>query len=242
MRKIYLTIYFLSITIALNSCQSPLDQAYNNKKFEKIYSKDVNRINSERVFNEKENAQENLNTLLTPSSQEQRTSSVTNSFDYVDISQIGAKKQEKYFPDYETYEHGKFSNPNNAFSPRIFEISYNTYLNQPFSRSGVEFDFIDIPEVDSFGIKSSSGNKNYTLVPIQSLQDAIKIINQSRTEEDLEFSKKLIVDKKILLRKKNSLRNNEGSEYVKFFENSSDVSNIKIASEEVVNKETNIVN
>lgn len=235
MKKIYSKIYFFIIALSLNSCQNELDQSYNNKRFEKNYSKDVTRINRERAFNEKENPEENLNTLLTPSLQEQRTSTVTNSFDYVDISQIGSKKQEKYFPDYETYEHGKYSNPNNAFSPRIFEISYNTYLNQPFSRSGVEFDFIEIPEADSFGVKSSSGNKNYTLVPIQSLQEAVKIINQTRTEEDIEFSKKLIVVKKSLLRKKNISRYEEGNSYVKFFEQTPKGNNHNLATQETKN-------
>ena len=104
MKKIYFKIYFFLIALSLNSCQNELDQSYNNKRFEKNYSKDVTRINRERTFNEKENPEENLNTLLTPSSQEQRTSNITNSFDYVDISQIGSKKQEKYLLDDNTSE------------------------------------------------------------------------------------------------------------------------------------------
>jgi hypothetical protein len=241
MRKIYLTIYFLFITLTLNSCQIPFLEPKNNKRFEKIYSKDIERINQERTPKEK-NSVNDLSTMLIPSLQNQRGSNDTNSFDYVEISHIGEEKQEKYYPDFETYEYGKYSNPSNAFSPKIFEIGYNTYLNKPFSVSGVEFDFIDIPEVDSFGIKSSSGNKNYTLVPIQSLQEAIRIINQSRTEEDIEFSKKLIVEKKSLLRKKDLLRNNEGNEYAKFFENDPNNKNIKIAKEEFVNKKQNNIN
>lgn len=241
MKKIYLTIYFLFITLILNSCQIPFMEPKENKRFEEIYSKDVNRIKRERTPKEKDEVND-LSKMLVPSSQDQRSSNDTNSFDYVEISHIGAKKPEKYFPDYETYEYGKYSNPSNAFPPKIFEIGYNTYLNKPFSVSGVEFDFIDIPELDSFGVKSSSGDKNYTLVPIQSLQEAIRIINQSRTDDDIEFSKKLIVEKKALLRKKNSLRNNEGNEYTKFFEKNSEVNNIKIAEEEFVSKKQNNIN
>lgn len=241
MKKIYLTIYFLFITLVLNSCQIPLIETKNDKRFEEIYSKDVDRINRERTSKEKDSLKD-LSKMLVPSSQDQRASDVTNSFDYVEISNIGSKKPEKYYPDYETYEYGKYSNPSNSFSPKIFEIGYNTYLNKPFSVSGVEFDFIDIPELDSYGVKSSSSDKNYTLIPIQSLQEAIKIINQSRSEEDIEFSKKLIVEKKTLLRKKNSLRNNEGNEYTKFFEKNSEVNNIKIAEEEFVNKKQNNIN
>ena len=230
MKKIYSKIYFFLIALSLNSCQNELDQSYNNKRFEKIYSKDVARINREREYNEKKLDSEALKTLITPSSQDQRISDVTNSFDYVDISYIGSKKQEKIFPNYETYENGKFSNPANAFSPKIFEIAYNTYLNQPFTKNGVEFDFIEIPESDSFGVKSSSSDKNYTLIPIQSLQEAIKTINQTRTEEDIEFSKRLIVDKKSLLRKKNMLRFEEDNSYIKFFEK--EASNFNLATQE----------
>ena len=63
-----------------------------------------------------------------------------------------------------------------------------------------------------------------------------------KSEEDIEFSKKLIVEKKTLLRKKNSLRNNEGYEYTKFFEKNSEVNNIKIAEEEFVTKKQNNIN
>lgn len=241
MKKIYLTIYFLFIALVLNSCQIPFIESKNDKRFEEIYSKDVDRINRERTSKEKDSAKD-LSKMLAPSSQDQRASNDTNSFDYVEISYIGSKKQEKYYPDFETYEFGKYSNPSNAFSPKIFEIGYNTYLNKPFSVSGVEFDFIDIPELDSYGVKSSSGDKNYTLIPIQSLQDAIIIINKSRTDEDIEFSKKLIADKKTLLRKKNTLRYNDSNEYTKFFEKTSEVNNIKIAEEEFVSKKQNNIN
>lgn len=226
----------------LSSCNLTIFNDKKNSRFEKIYSKEVEKINRERELKNEDNAKNFNDILTTPSQQDQVTSNDSNSFDYVDISYIGAKKQEKYYPDFETYEFGKNSQPSNAFSPKIFEIGYNTYLNKPFSVSGVEFDYIDIPELDSFGVRSSSGNKNYTLVPIQSLQEAIKVINQARTEEDIEFSKKLIVDKKNLLRKKNSLRNNDDKDYAKFFEKSSEVNNINVAKEEFINKKQNNIN
>ena len=89
--------------------------------------------------------------------------------------------------------------------------------------------------MDSFGVKSSSGNKNYTLVPIQSLQEAVKIINQTRSEEDIEFSKRLIVVKKSLLRKKNISRYEEGNSYVKFFEQTTEANNNNLATQETKN-------
>jgi|APGre2960657468_1045069.scaffolds.fasta_scaffold00669_8 hypothetical protein len=230
MKKIYFRIYFVLLITSLTSCQLIFKEISFNQKFEDQYSDDIEKISQSR--NAPESPKEELEKLLTPSLQSDTGLNGTNSFDYVGMSHFGSN-QKKYFPDYETYEQGKFSNPSDQFSPKIFEIGYNTYLNQPFTKSGVEFDFIEIPESDSFGIKSSSTNKNYTLIPIRSLQDSIEIINKSKTAEDIEFSKKLIVDKKFLIRKKNLDRYNENDEYVKFFEKSVDSKNINVASQNI---------
>ena len=176
MKKIYYRIYFSLIIISLTSCQLISEQSPLNRKFKKQYSSDIKKINESR--NAQATPKEDLAKLLTPTLQDNNDSDGANSFDYVGMSHFGSN-QKKYFPDYETYEQGKFSNPSDQFSPKIFEIGYNTYLNQPFTKSGVEFDFIEIPEFDSFGIKSSPANKNYTLIPIRSLQDSIDIINKS---------------------------------------------------------------
>jgi hypothetical protein len=230
MKKIYSRIYFALLIINLTSCKLIFKETSHNKKFEDQYSDDIEKIKQSR--NAQTSPKEDLEKLLTPTLQNDTNLDGSNSFDYVGMSHFGSN-QKKYFPDYETYEQGKFSNPSDQFSPKIFEISYNTYLNQPFTRSGVEFDFIEIPESDSFGIKSSSTNKNYTLIPMRSLQDSIEIINKSKTAEDIEFSKKLIVDKKFLIRKKNLERFNENDEYVKFFEKSIDSKSINVASQNI---------
>ena len=230
MKKIYSRIYFSLLIINLTSCQLIFEEPSHNKKFEDQYSDDIEKINQSR--SPQTLPKEDLETLLKPTLQDDLGLDGTNSFDYVNISHFGST-QKKYFPDYETYEQGKFSSPANQFSPKIFEIGYNTYLNQPFTKSGVEFDFIEIPESDSFGIKSSSTNKNYTLIPMQSLQDSIDIINKSKTAEDIEFSKRLIVDKKALIRKKNLERYNENDEYVKFFEKSLESKNVNVATQNI---------
>ncbi len=203
----------------MQACKSYYDSG--DMHFKERYSKQVKEINKGREDSIAQNSLiNNVDKLLKPLEQGDNFPNKANSFDYVDIAPFGSSKK-KYFPDYEVYEQSKFSGPESQFSPKIFEIGYNTYLNQPFSVSGVEFDFIDIPESDSFGIKSSSSDKNYTLVPIKSIQEAIKIINNSRTDDDIEFSKKLIVDKKAFLRKKSLTNNNEKNEYLKSFEQAS---------------------
>ncbi|MFM7702920.1 MAG: hypothetical protein ACKO6C_05640, partial [Alphaproteobacteria bacterium] len=62
-------------------------------------------------------------------------------------------------------------------------------------------------------------DKRYNLVPIASLQNAVKTIVESRSDDDLEISRKLIAEKKGLLRKKQLEFYKEKKDYIKFFEN-----------------------
>ncbi|MFM8185653.1 MAG: hypothetical protein ACKN9I_01840 [Alphaproteobacteria bacterium] len=56
-------------------------------------------------------------------------------------------------------------------------------------------------------------------MPIASLQNAVKTIVESRSDDDLEISRKLIAEKKGLLRKKQLEFYKEKNDYIKFFEN-----------------------
>ena len=218
MSRIYFTIYLL-IFITLSSCAEMVrsDVKFsNNDVFEEKYRDEILKINADRNYQERPD----LKTYFKPSEQDLSHIDNVNSFDYVGISNFDTEQPKKIFPNFETYELGINRNPNSALSPRIFEISYNTTLNPPFNRNGEEFDFIDIPEKDSYGVKSASNDKNYTLVPLQSIYYAINQINNSRTSEDIEFSKKIILEKKLLLRKKKLQKFQEKSQYAKLFEDS----------------------
>lgn len=228
--KRYCCLLFLLITTITTSCSRPTPSPElnfsQNDVFEKKFGNEIAKIKNERKLQEA-NAQngdplnpKNANNFFSPNFQYDNSQDKSNSFNYVDISYLGSQQPKQHFPDYETYQQGATSMPNNGLSPRVFEISYNTYLNPPFSNSGEEFDVIDIPEVDSFGVRSSSNNKNYTLVPIESVRNAVKTINDSKTLEDMEFSKKIIAEKKVLLRRKKLDRYQEKNQYVKFFQNS----------------------
>jgi hypothetical protein len=193
MKRIYSRIYFALLIINLTSCQLIFKETSYNKKFEDQYSDDIEKIKQSR--NAQTSPKEDLEKLLTPTLQNDTNLDGSNSFDYVGMSHFGSN-QKKYFPDYETYEQGKFSNPSDQFSPKIFEISYNTYLNQPFTRSGVEFDFIEIPESDSFGIKSlnEKASEFDTGMSETDMKKAIKGMEDSDESDKSEKREKFIND------------------------------------------------
>jgi hypothetical protein len=229
MNKIIKLIITIILFIFSFSCQQNNGKKFNsNADFERKYKKEVNQINKGRIIKDSKKTSEfeklnpsNIDNLLTPELQNKNSSNIANSFSYVDISKIGINNAEnQYFPNYETYERNINNGPKNQFSPKIFEINYNTSLNLPFNQIGAEFDYINIPDYDKSGIESSSKDKKYTLIPILSLQNAIKILKDSRNDEDLEFSKKIIVEKKSLDRKKNLEQYQEKNEYLDFINKS----------------------
>lgn len=243
MQKKYRWLFFLLILIC-SSCSNHQEFNFSdNSNFEKKFGNQVELINSERNF--QQNSSSNNSDTLDPTNavnlnipifQNENNDDKSNSFNYVDISHFGMAQPRQYFPNYETYQQGARNNPNSNLSPRIFEISYNTYLNQPFDESGKDFDMIDIPEIDSYGVRSSSNNKNYNLVPIKSLQNAVKTINDSKTIDDIEFSKKIIVEKKVLLRRKKLDRFQEKNQYVKFFQDSSSQAKFDSNEDDLLNQ------
>ena len=240
----YLLTLFL-ITLSLYSCSSgPEFKFSENETFQKKFGEEIKKIKKDRTQSSPETSNKNnldptdSSNLFVPISQSETGQDKSNSFDYVDISHMGSKQPKPHFPNYETYQQGIANNPSNNLSPRIFEISYTTYLNPPFDESSREFDFIEIPETDSFGVKSSASYKNYTLVPIDSIQNAIKTINLSKTDEDIDFSKKMIVEKKALLRHKKLDRFQEKNQYIKFFQDQSSQASNGALENDLINPNT----
>jgi hypothetical protein len=226
--KIKITI--ILFLLFLTSCLGPEDQNFFagdeiNKNFEKKFGSQIEEIKMGRAIEEVDKGSEALNSkdpnnLFSPEGQFENGDNISNSFDYVDKSYFGSPQPKQFFPSYETYQQGLSNNPNQSLSPKIFEISYNVFLNPPFNNLGEEFDYIEIPKVDAFGVKSSSYNKNYTLIPIRSLEKAIAQINKSRTPEDIEFSKKIIAERKAIIRNKKLNNFQEKNQFVRYYESS----------------------
>ncbi len=106
----------------------------------------------------------------------------------------------------EQYSTQQFYNqaPNNSgFSgPReMFDVNYAQTINTPFRKIGAEFDVIEIPPQDAYGVKVGMQNKEYLLVSRKLLQRNIDQINQERTKEDIENSNVLISEQKSLKRR-----------------------------------------
>lgn len=228
--KSIIKINIILVLLFLSSCLKTSDVNFFageeiNKNFEKKFGPQIEEIKMGRAIEEFDQGPEalnpkNANNLFSPENQFENGNNISNSFDYVDKSYFGSPQPKQFFPSYETYQHGLNNNPNQGLSPKIFEISYNIFLNPPFNNLGEEFDYINIPKIDAFGVRSSSNNKNYTLVPIKSLEKAIAQINKSRTEEDIEFSKKIIAERKTLIRNKKLNRFQEKNQYVRYYESS----------------------
>jgi hypothetical protein len=220
----------ICIILFLTSCLRPDDQNFFagdeiNKNFEKKFGSQIEEIKMGRAIEEVDQDSEVFNSkdpknLFSPEGQFTNGDNISNSFDYVDKSYFGSPQPKQFFPSYETYQQGISNNPNQGLSPKIFEISYNVFLNPPFNILGEEFDYIDIPKVDAFGVKSSSYNKNYTLIPIRSLEKAIAQINKSKTPEDIEFSKKIIAERKAIIRNKKQNNFQEKNQFVRYYESS----------------------
>jgi len=227
--QFFLFIFCPFLAIFLCSCSRDVQNFSNNEVFESRFKSETAKINKQRDFKQQNSNSsffgfqsefdyKNPSNFQTPEQQNLPSKTIANKYNYVGISYLG-HKDTKYFPDLETYQQGIAQNPDNNLDPNIFEISYNTYLNQPFNKEGEDFDRIFIPYIDGHGIKSSASDKNYNLVPISSLQNAVKTIIQSRTAVDLEISKKIIAERKNLLRKKQLEFYKEKNDYIKFFEN-----------------------
>jgi hypothetical protein len=223
---IKITLIFIAIFFT-SSCLSPKETNFFvgdeiNENFQKKFGDKVQAIKVDRSLDQtakKPDIVIDVNNFTLPESQYDTGDNISNSFDYVDISYLGSPNPKQFFPSYETYQQGFLNNPDQVLSPKIFEISYNTFINPPFNNLGEEFDYINIPEVDAFGVRSSSANKNYTLVPIQSLETAISQINNSRSQEDIEFTKKIIAERKALIRNKKLNKYQEKNQFVRSISN-----------------------
>ena len=72
---------------------------------------------------------------------------------------------------------------------------------------------IKIPSSDRFGNSSAISEKKYLLIANNDIQSAVDKINSSRSEDDFEFSKILVNEKKQQIQKKKNQQIAENSEF-----------------------------
>ncbi len=155
-----------------------------NEAFEKKYSREIKQLTKERSDQNKKKP--DMKNYQVPDGQKDisQAQNPENNFAYQEIVKFGNPKiLQRFFPDSETYEQATQSGVINKLPPDIFEISYNTRLSPPFKRLGQEFDKIQIPSADVYGISSSNNEKSYLLASRSSIQKAISIIKSQRANE-----------------------------------------------------------
>jgi hypothetical protein len=188
-------IIALLLMLLLFSCSPSLDSYEANEDFVKKYNEEVLKINEQRKPTKQESEEVISSKAPTEKEVEEDIASKVEYYPYVGISQIGDAPKQSNIPNLETYEQGTFTFTNTLL-PNIFEVSYNLALYPPFSRIGTEFDAINVPKSDAFGVTTELSSKSYLLAGNNSLQRSIDSINSEKTDTDIEIAKMLVQEKK----------------------------------------------
>lgn len=190
-------VYFCLILFLFASCSQYENQAsIGNKNFKKKFSKDVKSINKDRVAKNKSDTMAvNFETPYDQFYFPQDSNELTFDY-YIGSVYFGQPFPTRSFPYYENYQpqQGIGTDPQ-----RIFEIAYNSTANKPFHRIGLEFDSINVPVVDKYGVSIYDNNKNYAFSQNDILQKNISNIKQQQGPNENFISQKLIGEKKELI-------------------------------------------
>lgn len=156
----------------LSSCSSSSTLNEANEEFAKQYGQDVNRINSQREAFD----------------MQQKPPSIIKDF----VVNPEKAKMEHFLQQSEK------NLPKDMFDIRYLTVNYpNSYLSPQ-----VSFDDIEIPNHDFYGVESSLGEKNYTLVNNGLLQKNVDYINSTTEYDDREVRLILVREQKELDREK----------------------------------------
>lgn len=180
-------IILVILLISLGSCSS--NAVDSNKNFQEKYSANIAKIKAERV--EPKSAQSSDTKLNFTSPIDQDFSRYTND-------------NTQKFPEF--YSTQQFANqpvaPSGFRMPaEMFENNYNPTIASPFRKIGVEFDAINIPNQDAYGIKSEMSKKEYLLMSRGLLQKNVDQINAQKSADDIKNSEELIAEQRKLKRK-----------------------------------------
>ena len=185
-------LFFL--LILMSSCTGNI--ASINDMFVKKYGQKVKEINQERIL--PKSITKEVISSAPPTRQEvsDYIASQEKYQGYVPIYHVGEYVPKQYLPNHTTIDELSRNNPANNVPPDIFEVRYSSINNPPFSNSGAEFDMVMVPSYDAYGNKSIVSEKKYLLIANNEIQNVVTKINEKRSEDDLEFSKILIKEKK----------------------------------------------
>lgn len=192
-----ISTFFCLVLLLFASCSQYENQALKgNKDFKKKFGKETKSINKDRIAKNKSdtiavNFETPYEQFYFPQDQNELT------FDYyIGSVYFGQPFPPISFPYYENYQpqQGVGTDPQ-----RIFEIAYNSTANKPFYRIGLEFDSINVPVADKYGVPVYDNNKNYAFSQNDTLQKNISNIKQQQNSAQNIISQKLIAEKKELI-------------------------------------------
>jgi hypothetical protein len=170
LKSFLLKSFFIYLSFAIASCKST-DSA--NQDFEEKFAKEIALINAKRMQDSKSPENNANNSKL-------------------------KKRPQEFLPNVQTLGVGRAAGAQNQLPKDMFIIRYATNPHPPFTSTGIEFDAIEVPRYDAFGIASNLADKQYLLTGNNALQKNIDKIEARRTSENIEFSQILIAERKRL--------------------------------------------
>lgn len=197
-RFAYVKFFIFLLVLPLFSCFAPKT---TNELFEEKYALDIQSIKQRRTLAQNP-IQQNSVMFSAPPTQEEvaRLSASGGYYPYYDVTKFGEKPTNNYLPNSEVYQPEGVKNAV-KIPPDMFYITYKTDLHPKFRRVGVEFDAIQIPPKDAYGVTTEMSQKHYLLAGNNSLQRSVDEINNTRSVDDFEISEILIKEQKRLKQK-----------------------------------------
>lgn len=159
----------------------------SNKTFNEKYAVEVQKIKAVRVEQISSKSQERMN-FNAPLDQD--LSRYTNN--NVTVPEYYTTRQ---------FANQVLNDPGFNSQIEMFENSYNPSIRTPFRKIGAEFDAIDIPSKDAYGVNSGMSDKEYLLVSRKLLQKNVDQINVERSGNDIKNSEILIEEGREIKRK-----------------------------------------
>jgi hypothetical protein len=171
-----------------------------NDEFEKKYGQKAKELNSNRT--QTESNKKELKTFQGPESPQEKWKNVENElsnsgsyYSYIDVGKAEGMPKD-FLPNSNVFKQSQGKNPSDQLPQDLFEISYNTNLHPAFKLQGIEFDYIPIPESDSYGVSTLISEKPYLIVGNKVIQSSISQITKNRTDQDIKNSEILIREQK----------------------------------------------
>ena len=192
--KVFLLLF---CALLFQSCKSAPDV---NESFQRKFGEEVKRVKITRTpVAEKDLEKLSFSQEIAKPDWRDLDSGSSEYYANVEAKDYKGTRMQKFLPDNDDYARAR-SSPSNLPND-IFDITYNTTISPPFSKSGAEFDNINIPLFDAYGVKTEMSEKEYLFAGNDSLQKNIDQINSQKDQQDAEISEILIKEKRELRRR-----------------------------------------